>query len=330
MASPSFFPKTILVYVGLDLVGDGLMKLPFARALRHAFPCSRITWLAGKGPTVYAGKLKPLVSNLVDEVIGDADIGSHWRELFHRPLAERSFDLVLDTQRRVLTTLILRRIRHRVFVSGAAAFLLSDRRPKAPGRKPALMIRQMLDLVEVASGRPPESGEELAIAPEVTAAAKGELPDGPVYIGIAPGAGGPRKRWPLDYFMELAKHLAERGKVPVFMLGPDEADWRERIEAAAPRAFFPLQDNKVYGVAPHFTIAVSRRCAAALAADCGIGHMFAAADVPLVSLFGPSSPEKFAPSTRRLTILRAQDFGGEEMERIPVAAVAAALERFIS
>ena len=29
-------PETILVYVGLDLMGDGLMKLPFVRALRNA------------------------------------------------------------------------------------------------------------------------------------------------------------------------------------------------------------------------------------------------------------------------------------------------------
>ncbi|WP_232302628.1 hypothetical protein [Elstera litoralis] len=28
----------VLVYVGLDLMGDGLMKLPFVRALRAAFP----------------------------------------------------------------------------------------------------------------------------------------------------------------------------------------------------------------------------------------------------------------------------------------------------
>ena len=50
-------PETILVYVGLDLMGDGLMKLPFVRALRNAFPDARITWLAGKGRTVYAHEL---------------------------------------------------------------------------------------------------------------------------------------------------------------------------------------------------------------------------------------------------------------------------------
>ena len=43
---------TVLVYVGLDLIGDGLIKLPFVRALRRAYPDAHLTWLAGKRRTV--------------------------------------------------------------------------------------------------------------------------------------------------------------------------------------------------------------------------------------------------------------------------------------
>src|SRR5258707_7187585 len=120
----------ILVYSGLELLGDGVMKLPFVRALRCSFPNARITWLAGKGKTVYAGTLAPLVGDCLDEVIEDAGIGSKASELLRRPLPGRRFDLVIDTQRRVLTSLILRRIRTKSFVSGAADFLLSNPRPK--------------------------------------------------------------------------------------------------------------------------------------------------------------------------------------------------------
>jgi ADP-heptose:LPS heptosyltransferase len=44
-----------LVYVGFDRVGDGLLKLPFARGLRVAYPDARITWLAGREDSVYSG-----------------------------------------------------------------------------------------------------------------------------------------------------------------------------------------------------------------------------------------------------------------------------------
>ncbi|MBT4770018.1 MAG: glycosyltransferase family 9 protein [Rhodospirillaceae bacterium] len=330
--------QSILVYVGLDLVGDGLMKLPFLRALRRAYPTASITWLAGKGKTVYASKLAPLVTGLLDEVIEDADIGSRWRQLFARPLKGRSFDLIIDTQRRVLTTLILRRIAHKVFVSGAANYLFSDRQPFIKReKKPAAMIRQMLDLVEAASGASADSSGALDLAMDARDAALADLPEpgkGAGYIALAPGAGGEHKRWPLENFITLAKLMAEKGHIPVFFLGPDEADWRPALGAALPQALFPLQDNKVYGIAPDFTIAVAERCHAGVAGDCGIGHMLAAADIPLISLFGPTPPEKFSPCTRRLTILKAQDYeagrGGEEMAMIPVEAVEKALETALS
>ena len=103
-----------------------------------------------------------------------------------------------------------------------------------------------------------------------------------------------------------------------------ETDWVAPIQAALPEASLPLQRP---GVTPNpmLTIALARRLAAALANDSGTGHMLAAADVPLVSLFGPTSAEKFAPATARSTVVTAQNWGGEAMELIPVEAVMAAL-----
>jgi hypothetical protein len=53
--------------------------------------------------------------------------------------------------------------------------------------------------------------------------------------------------------------------------------------------------------------------------------MLAAADIRLVSLFGPTDPAKFAPWCARDTILRAQDYGAASMDAIPLAPVLAAL-----
>jgi ADP-heptose:LPS heptosyltransferase len=324
MAAPA--TATICVYVGLDLVGDGLIKLPFLRALRAAYPAARITWVAGKGRSAFARELAPLAAGLIDEVIEQAGIGSRWQELLGRPLPGRRFDLVIDTQRRVLTTLIVRRMPHGVFVSGAAGFLLSDRRPRLPYRKPAAMVRQMLDLIEVASGRPARGDAPLRLDPQTVAAAARLLPDGPGYVGLAPGAGGRHKCWPLERFVALGRDLAARGRVPVFILGPNEAEWIEPCRAVG-GARLVLQDAAAAGIAvtPMLTIALARRLRAAVANDSGTGHMLAAGDAPLVSLFGPTAPEKFAPTTPRLRVLRAQDFGGATMAAIPAEAVERAL-----
>ena len=74
---------------------------------------------------------------------------------------------------------------------------------------------------------------------------------------------------------------------------------------------------------------IARRLAGAVANDAGVGHILAAADTPLVSLFGPTPPDKFAPAASRLEIVRAQDFDGEDMSAIPEDAVATAIEKLL-
>jgi hypothetical protein len=179
---------------------------------------------------------------------------------------------VLDTQRRFSTSLAVRRVRHKRFVSGAAGFLLSEGRP-ATRTKPRAMLGQMLQLIEAAGGDP-------ALATP-----------------------------------------------PLALLGPDEKDWIVAA-SAVPNARLPLQDAAARGIAPTpaLTIALAQRLAASLANDSGGGHMLAAGDRPLVSLFGPTDPAKFAPHARHSTVLRAQDFGADRMAAIPIDAVAAALQ----
>jgi len=323
----------ILAYSGLELIGDGVMKLPFVRALRQRWPEARITWLAGKGRTVYAHELAPLTEPLLDEIIEAAGIGSRAAELLRRPLPGRRFDLVIDTQRRVLTTLILRRLRSRCFVSGAANFLLSDKRPPRGYERPARLIDQLLDLVLVAGGTRVAPDFDLALGPPWRDAAAMALPPGPVYVGLAPGAGGAHKRWPRDRFVALAETQAQQGRSVAVLLGPDERDWIEPLRDALPSALFPLQDPRIdAGVAasPLFTMAAGDRLAVAVANDSGTGHLLAASGCPLVSLFGPTPAAKFAPAARRLVLIEAQRFGGSEMTDIPIAAVSDAVEHCLA
>ncbi|MDB5407591.1 MAG: lipopolysaccharide heptosyltransferase family protein [Rhodospirillales bacterium] len=320
----------ILVYSGQEVLGDGVMKLPFVYALRRSWPDARITWLAGKGPTVYSGTLAPLVEGCIDEIIEDAGIGSQTSELWRRrPLPGRRFDLVIDTQRRVLTSFILRRIRTRCFISGAADFLLSSRRPPRPIKKPESMVGQMMALLSLAGGTPTLGGSDIALPPEWTAAAAALLPDGPVYIGIAPGASMATKIWPLDRFIAIARRQLDRGHIPVFFVGPMEAGFLAELRDAVPQARFPLQDAAAEP-SPLLTVALAQRLAAAVANDSGAGHLLAAGGCAMVSLFGPTRPQKFAPAARRLAIVDARDFGEAEMTSIAVDTVAASLEEILS
>jgi len=315
--------NSVLVYVGLDRIGDSLLKLPFVRGLRDAFPDAHITWLAGKDTSVYGGIMASMVEGLLDEVIENAGIGLSPLELLRRPLRGRAFDLVIDTQRVALASLVLWRIQHREFVSPFGNFILSTKKPPRGYTFPKSMQRQVLDLLEMASGQTIKSPKtlNLELDAELERIAEDLLPEGPDYVGYAPGAGGLPKCWPLENFLEAAN---KAGGKPVFFLGPQETDWIERVRRKAPSALLPLQEGDVGAArdfAPQLTIAIARRLKLAVSNDSGTGHMFAVSGTPLISLFGRTVPEKFTPMTNRLTIIRAQDYGGREMHLIPVAAV---------
>ncbi|NQU60116.1 MAG: glycosyltransferase family 9 protein [Rhodospirillales bacterium] len=332
-------PASVLVYVGFDRIGDGLLKLPFVRGLRQAFPDARITWAAGREDSVYAGVLADPAKGLIDEVVEYARIGESPAELFRPlsqgPLGGRRFDLIIDTQRIFWTSLSLKRVPHKTFISPAARFLLSSRKPKSGYKFPKTMQRQMLDLLELASGQsfPTPDRLVLDLDQSLLDAARDFLPDGNVYIGFGPGSGGPPKCWPLENFIELASTEATQGRMPVFFLGPKEEDWHGQIRSAVPQALFPLQDQKLrdaFGYSPLLSIALAERLACAVSNDSGTGHMFAVGGVPVVILYGVTAPKKFAPMTDKLTIIRAQDFGGPEMRHIPVEAVSEAIEKALS
>ena len=331
---PGNRPESVLVYVGVDRVGDGLLKLPFVRAIKMLAPDCRLTWLAGKGNSAFAGVLKPVADDLIDEVIEFGDVGNGLRDFFRRPLDGRSFGWVIDTQRSAFIALALRRIPHDVFVSPAAGFRFSTARPPADYRRPESMLRQMMDLLEMASGEklPTPAYLEIDIPDRHREAAARLLPGGPVYVGLAPGAGGAEKCWPLDRYIELGRSLAAKGRTPVFILGTMEDDWAQDIGARVPEALFPVQTGSLSDeerLDPLLTTALAARLKAAVANDSGLGHMLSAGDMPLISLFGATPPEKFPPLARELTIIEARDFGGRDMSAIPVSAVEEALTPYV-
>ncbi len=194
-------PRTILIYAGQELMGDGFIKLPFARALRAAHPGAHMTWLAGKGRTVFAHELAPLVDGVLDAVIEDAGIGSKAGELIGaRPLAGQGFDLVIDTQSRVLTTLIVRRLVHARFVSPAAKFWFSDARPPRGYEKPPHLHHRLFDIAALAVGHAvKDPGPQPLPASFRAEAARllpgGPIPGGPTYAAKNAGRSTATSRW---------------------------------------------------------------------------------------------------------------------------------------
>ncbi len=330
MTTPLALPESpkILCFLPHESVEDGLARLPYLRALRHAFPSAHLTWMVGRGPSMFRGPLQPLAKGLIDRVVDSVPIQGRLLELLGRPLAQDSFDLVLDGQQRVMTAMALKRIRTRHFLSAAGDYMLSARKPAARGTG-STEIAQLLALVELATGLPARPAAPLALSPDVRAAARALLPRGPSYVGLAPGAADLSLAWPVNDFVHIARVLAENGNAPVFFLGPAEHHWHEPIGAAVPTARFPVQHPSVehLAAAPDLCIALAERVGVTVVNDSVFAHLAAAGGTPVVGLYGPTDPARAAPLASRLIVLRAQDHGSTELSAIPAAKVLQAISQ---
>jgi ADP-heptose:LPS heptosyltransferase len=331
---------SILVYVTSHVdnaLGENVLKLPLLLALSAGFPGARISWVPGTSGEFYLQRsLAPLVGGRIAEFITDLDIPVEPRAALRakHPILKRHFDLVVDTQRYLGRTLFLRRIPHRRFVSGTWRYLFSNAGPpRGLSRRPPRLTDKLLGLAAAAAGHEIPVPNPIPLPPALRARAAELLPAGPTYVALAPGAGVKHtgKCWPLDAFVALARQQVSCGRAPVFFVGPDELEWCGQLREAVPGALFPEQQTGAGDPAelrgPSLVAALGERVSAAVANCSGTGHLLAAGGAPMVSLYGPTRPEKYAPFSRALICIKAQDFGADRVEAIPLETVAAAVER---
>jgi ADP-heptose:LPS heptosyltransferase len=324
--------RRIAVLVDREGLGDALLKIPFLRAVRRAYPEHRIWWIATH-QTAMADDLAPWVAPLIDRVMANAKLTSPDREVIPRLQALPPFDLVFDTRTRFMTVLLARlNLKHKGFFACMPGFALSDRLPPGRWTRPKNVAARALTMIEAAIGGAADWKGTFDVSPAAQELAVERLPDGARHIGLAPGSREVRKNWPLDRYMALATALAGKGYAPAFLIGPQERDWLATLRAGVPQALFPEAEpiDPACGVGRlELAIALGRRLTATVANDSGIGHLMAATGTPLVSLFGPSDAGRWAPFGERVVIVRAQEFGGDTMEAIPVDAVVNAAERLL-
>jgi heptosyltransferase-2 len=129
-------------------------------------------------------------------------------------------------------------------------------------------------------------------APEVTAwrAQLGLADNARRIVAFAPGAVGPSKRWPSEYYAELARRLTAEGASVWVLGGPGESALAAEIAAGDPSHIRDLTGSDLRN-------AILALAAADLAVsnDSGLLHIAAAMGTPTIGIFGPTSPWHWAP-----------------------------------
>ena len=138
---------------------------------------------------------------------------------------------------------------------------------------------------------------------------------------IHPGAGSPRKCWPLENFVALARGGPAGGNAcrdVVFVLGPVEMERWDKDRIAEIGGEFPLL------VCPPLSVLAGVLAGAAglVGNDSGVCHLSAALGTRTVTLFGPTCVDHFAPQGPAVMTIAA-----DSIEEIAVGRVAERLWR---
>jgi heptosyltransferase-2 len=122
----------------------------------------------------------------------------------------------------------------------------------------------------------------------------------PVAI-FCPGAEyGPAKRWPVQYYAELAQHLRTQG-FAVWLIGsPKDREVAEKIVSLGNQPVRNLCGTTDLGDA----IALLSCASLVVSNDSGLMHIAAALDRPMLAIFGSSSPQFTPPLSVQAKVLK--------------------------
>ena len=324
--------KKILVFSNGEKIGDGLIKLPLLNEIKRRLPEYKIVWMTNRGRTVYNNQLKNIAIKYIDQIIEKANLNPFfWQKISNiYNLKDLSFDYIFDTQKAVLRTLALKRIKCSVFISASAAGFFSDKKIQIKSKKiRKYYLEDLFDLLNLIKEDKVDRSFKIPIPHELENSLIKIFDNNKSYIGIAPGAGEKNKIWPLENFIKVANYFEKKSYKLVFFLGPQEKLLKVKLMNIFPEAILP-EEKIVEFSGPEVVMATTKFLSCALTNDSGVSHMLSTNYCPIIKLFGPKDSDKFTQVSKSIHTISSKEYGSNNIEEIQTETVINKMNNLLS
>ena len=298
--------NNVLLYNSGGGIGDSLQILPLINTLKSKFSNTKFFYLSAH-ENHFNSSLKDFNSQIDTLDLNMKYFGFRWWHalVVKRKIKNKSiylFDLIIDLQSKIRNSLILKLIPHKSFISSCLNFHLSNPNLKIlKEKKNYNTVLKAINTIYEKNYKIEEFNIN-KIDKKFFNESEKLLPKNN-YVGFSITQGNiyRKKQWSLDNIIKICNKFIEYKKTPVFFIEKKNKELKNKIEKLVPSALFP--EHKTNISSPALVTCLGKRLDFAITIDNGVMHMLSLSKVPMISLFGPTDPDKFAPEYKSSIVL---------------------------
>ncbi len=300
-----------ILIIKLSSIGDVVHTIPVVEVLKENYPELRIDWCIDKeASSLIEGytKINRIIAlNRKDWKSKIKDV-SKWAEivkdaiLFSKELRREKYDIVIDLQGLLKSGIIaaICRAERKIGLNGSRECSWIFLKEKVPVRYDQHAIDRYLEVAKYLGcpyfkwNWPTYIGEEEK--KKVDGIISQINKDNHPIIAINPYARWETKLWSIEKFSDLCKRLKEKGFRPILLGSRDERGFIDKIEHGINLSgFFTLKE----------LIYLYSKVDAVISLDTGTMHIAVMSGAKVISLFGPTEPNRTGPYGKNSHVIKA-------------------------
>jgi ADP-heptose:LPS heptosyltransferase len=303
--------KKILIYNSGGGIGDTIQIINLLVSLHEHYNDHEIYLLQAHQNNLFEESLKELNLNFIKKTpIELMYFGFRIKHYFQlNSLIKKNnifFDIIIDLQTKLRNTIILKKIPHNIFISSTFNNFFLKPRLRINNKEKNIIYRIANYINALNDNKFILKKYNINLIKKIYFDEANRLLPSDKYVGISITQGNlyRKKTLPLDYIIEVAKYLLSNNKKPVFLIEKKHFKLKEEIERRLKGGIFPEFDSNLNN--PCLLISLAKRMDYAISIDNGVMHLLSLANIPLITIFGPTSSDKFAPKVSNIKILSSQ------------------------